>query len=280
MKRIMFVILAAALLSACTTKQSQQSDQSQQPKQPKMLVLYYSQEGTTQKVAEEIAAQTGADIERIDATEPYSGNFDETIQRCRKEREAGVSPTVNPIQADLSQYDVVFLGYPIWFGTYAPPMEVLLKEIDLDGKTVVPFCTFGSGGLQSSVADLRKAQPKADIREGFGIRTARIGNLKPELERFLILSGYKEGEVEQYPDYSAQAPVTDEYAAIFDAACSGYQFPLGKPVTVGIRETSTSTDYCFTAEGTDRDGNVSQSTIYVTVSKTAGAKPEFTMVVR
>lgn len=268
MKKNVMMILAAVVLSACTSQQ------------PKMLVLYYSQEGTTQKVAEEIAAQTGADIERIDATEPYSGTFDETIQRCLKEREAGISPTVNPIKADLSKYDVIFLGYPIWFGTYAPPMAALLKDVNLDSKTVVPFCTFGSGGLQSSIADLKKAQPKADIREGFGIRTARISNLKPELERFLILSGYKKGEVEQYPDYSAQAPVTEEQAAIFDAACSGYQFPLGTPVSVGSRETSSSKDYCFTAKGTDREGNITQSTVYVTVPKADGSKPEFTMVVR
>ena len=72
MKKIITAIVVAVALSACTSQQ------------PKMLVLYYSQEGTTQKVAEEIAAQTGADIERIDVTEPYSGNFEETIQRCLK----------------------------------------------------------------------------------------------------------------------------------------------------------------------------------------------------
>ena len=268
MKKIMTIIAAAAILSACT------------PQQPKMLVLYYSQEGNTQKVAEEIATQTGADIERFDAAEPYSGTFDETIQRCLKEREEGVLPEVSPIKSDLSKYDVIFFGYPIWFGTYAPPVTALLKDVKFDGKTVVPFCTFGSGGLQSSIADLKQAFPNADIREGFGIRAARIGNLKPELERFLILGGYKEGEVEIYPDYSAQAPVTEEQAAIFDAACSDYQFPLGTPISVGSRETPTSVDYCFTAESTGRDGNVSQSIIYVTAPKAADAKPEFTIVVR
>lgn len=268
MKKLMTIIVAAAVFSACTSQQ------------PKMLVLYYSQEGTTQKVAEEIVAQTGADIERIEAAEPYSGNFEETIQRCLKEREDGVMPEAMPITSDLSKYNVIFIGYPIWFGTYAPPVASLLKDIHLEGKAIVPFCTFGSGGLDSSVADLKQALPGADIREGFGIRAVRMDNLKPELERFLILGGYKEGEVETYPDYSAQAPVTEEEAAIFDAACSDYQFPLGTPVSVGSRETSTSVDYRFTAEGNGPDGNVSQSTVYVTVPKADGSTPEFTMVVR
>ena len=268
MKKIITAIVVAVAMSACTSQQ------------PKMLVLYYSQEGTTQKVAEEIAAQTGADIERIDVTEPYSGNFEETIQRCLKEREEGILPQANPVKADLSKYDVIFLGYPIWFGTYPSPIAALLSDSKLDNKTVVPFCTFGSGGLQSSIADLKQVLPNANIREGFGIRAARIGNLKPELERFLILGGYKEGKVEQYPDYSEQVPVTEEQAAIFDAACSGYQFPLGTPVSVGSRETSTSMDYLFTAEGSSPDGNVSRSKVYVTVPKDEGSKPEFTIVVR
>ena len=268
MNKMVTVITTAAVLTACSSGQ------------PKMLVLYYSQEGATQKVAETIASLTGADIERFDVESPYSGSFEETIQRCLKEREEGVSPELRPISADLSKYDVVFLGYPIWFGTIAPPVAALLKEVDLEGKTVVPFCTFGSGGLQSSTADLKLALPGADIRDGYGIRAARIAKVGEEVERFLILGGYKDGEAEAYPDYSAQEPVTEEQAAIFDAACSDYQYPLGKPVAAGSRKTPSGVDYLFTAEGAGPDGRVSQSKIYVTVPKEEGSKPEFTMVVR
>jgi flavodoxin len=268
MKKIMTALAVAATLSACTSQQ------------PKMLVLYYSQEGTTQKVAEQIAAELGADIERFDVEEPYTGNFQETIERCLKEREEGISPKVKPIASDISKYDIIFLGYPIWFGTYAPPVAALLKDINLDGKVVVPFCTFGSGGLYSSTADLQQAIPGAEVRDGFGIRSARIDKLQPELERFLVIGGYKEGEVESYPDYSEQMPVTEEQVAIFDAACSDYQFPLGTPISVGTRETSSSVDYLFTVESMGRDGNPAQSKIYVTVPKSADARPEFTIVVR
>jgi len=82
------------------------------------------------------------------------------------------------------------------------------------------------------------------------------------------------------PAYSAQQPVTEQDKAIFDAACSSYQFPLGTPQTVGKRTTDDSTDYMFTVKSRGFDGTESTSTIYVTVGKEEGAKPEFTQVVR
>ena len=246
----------------------------------KSLVLYYSETGTTKTVAQELQKQLGADIEAVEAVEPYSGDFQATIERSGRERESGETPAIKPLTKDLAKYDVIFLGYPIWFGTYAMPIATLVKEQDFAGKTIVPFCTFGSGGLNSSTDALKKALPKATVVKGYGVRTARVGAVAKELDRFLIENGYKEGTVEQLPDYSAQQPVTDEERAIFDAACSNYQFPLGTPQTVGKRQTPDGTDYQFTATGQGRDGEETTSTIYVTVGNAEGAVPEFTEVVR
>ena len=93
-------------------------------------------------------------------------------------------------------------------------------------------------------------------------------------------NGYKKGKVEKLPDYSAQKPVTADEKAIFDAACSSYQFPLGTPQTVGKRKTADSTDYKFTVKSRGMDGQEATSIIYVTQPSAAGAKPEFTEVVR
>ena len=158
------------------------------------------------------------------------------------------------------------------------PIVTLVKEQDFAGKTVVPFCTFGSGGLNTSTADLKKALPKATIQDGYGVRTARVASAAKELNRFLIEEGYKEGNISKLPEYSAQQPVTDEEKAIFDAACSSYQFPLGTPETAGKRTTDESTDYKFTVKSRGMNGEEATSTIYVTVEK--GGKPEFTEVVR
>ena len=213
----------------------------------KTLVLYYSENGTTKTVAEELQKQLGADIEAVEAVEAYTG-------------------------------DVVFLGYPIWFGTYANPMVTLIKEQDFAGKTIVPFCTFGSGGLNTSSADLKKALPKAKIEKGYGVRTARVAKAAKELNRFLTENGYKKGSVKKLADYSEQKPVTAAEKALFDEACSSYQFPLGTPETVGKRATDDGTDYKFSVKSRGMDGKEATSTIYVTVEK--GAKAEFTEVVR
>ena len=263
------LLLSLAAATAVTTVSAQ-----------KVLVLYYSETGTTKAVAQEIQKQTGADIEAVEAVEPYSGNFQETIQRGQREMQSGQTPALKPLTKKVSDYDVVFLGYPIWFGTYAMPIATLVKEQDFAGKKVVPFCTFGSGGLNTSSEALSKALPKATIMKGYGVRTARVAAAEKELDRFLKENGYKKGKVEKWPDYSAQQPVTDAERAIFDAACSSYQFPLGTPQTVGKRTTSDSTDYKYTVRSRGMNGEESTSIIYVTVGKTAGAKPEFTEVVR
>ncbi|MDO5443045.1 MAG: flavodoxin [Bacteroidia bacterium] len=268
MNKTITLMAAALAFAACTSGE------------PKELVLYYSQTGTTKAVAEEIAAQTGADLVAFDVTEPYTGDFNETIARCTEERTKGYVPELAALDIDLSEYDVIYLGYPIWFGSYAPPVEALLKVVDLGGKTIVPFCTFGSGGLQASVADLKKALPKAEVREGYGVRTARVQSAAVEVPRFLAAGGYIEGEVEVLPDFSEQKPVTEEEAAIFDTACSSYQFPLGTPVTCGSRTAPEGTEYLFMAENAAAGGASSTSKIYVIANRTDGGQPEFTMVDR
>ena len=272
-KLLLSLAMVAGLTTACTQQKAVE-------KTNRLLVLYYSENGTTKAVAEELQKQLGADIEAIEAVEPYSGDFQATIERCNKERESGQTPALKALQSNIADYDTIYLGYPIWFGTYAMPIATLVKEQEFEGKTIIPFCSFGSGGLNTSTADLEKALPKAKILKGYGVRTARVASAAKELNRFLIENGYKEGSVEAWPEYSAQQPVTEEEKAIFDAACSDYQFPLGTPETVGKRETSESTDYQFTVKGKGMNGEETTSTIFVTVTKEEGAKPEFTEVVR
>ena len=263
------LLLSMAMMTCMTTGFAQ-----------KKLVLYYSETGSTKAVAEELQKQLGADIEAIECVEPYSGDFQATIQRNQRERESGVTPALKPLKKSIADYDVIFLGYPIWGGVAASPISTLLKEQNFAGKTIVPFCTFGSGGLNTSSDALKTALPKATIKNGYGVRAARVAAAEKELDRFLKENGYKEGSVNPLPDYSAQQPVTDADKAIFDAACSSYQFPLGTPQTVGKRATNDSNDYKFIVKSRGFDGKEATSTIYVTVGKTEGAKPEFTEVVR
>ncbi|MDO4498004.1 MAG: flavodoxin, partial [Bacteroidales bacterium] len=239
---------------------------------------YYSQTGTTRAVAEELQKQLNADIELIAVEVPYDGSYGETIERYQQERAAGELPVLKPLASDLTKYETIFLGYPVWFGTLASPMAALVNANDFAGKKIVPFCTFGSGGLNTTTQDLKKALPQAQILEGYGVRTARIGKMAAELDQFLKLQGYVEGEAVKLPEFSTPKAVTDEEIAIFDAACGDYQFPLGTPITVGKRAIAGGTEYLYQVAGRGMDGKESTSLIYVVDME--NEKPEFTQVVR
>lgn len=276
MKRYFAFVLAVLGLAACSSRQSAEEASNS----PKVLVLYYSQTDATKAVAEQIQARLGADIERIEAVEPYDGDFMQTVERCKQEMESGNSPAIKPLMSNLDEYDIIFLGYPVWCGTCAQPVATLLKENDFKGKKVVTFCTYGSGGLQSSTTDVQSALPLAEVVEGYGVRNARLASVSEELDRFLVEAGFKEGEVVALPAFMEHHPVTAGEKALFDQACGDYQFPLGTPVDVAVRESEGRTDYEFSAKSQNPQGEESVVTIYVTVSKAEGAKPEFTQVIR
>jgi flavodoxin len=278
MKKLIYCAMALLTMMVMNISKCMADDGKGAGKKP--LVIYYSQGGTTAQVANELQRALSADIVSLQLENPYASNYDETLERCREERAKGIIPKVLPLKVDLSQYDRIFLGYPIWFGTCALPMIGLLQEEQFDGKEIVPFCTFGSGGLESSIADLKRALPNAKIANGYGVRTARIKAMPAELNRFLIEGGYLPGTIEPLPAYSEAKPVSSEETAIFNAACSSYKFPLGTPKTVAKRTTPTSTDYRFTAEATMPTGEAATFTVYVTVGNEPGAVAEFTRVVR
>ena len=267
--------LAAAAMMATSCKPKAEPQ--------KVLVLYYSQTSNTKVVAEEIASKLGADIEEIVPVEPYDGDFQATIERCMKEREEGVIPEIQPIQADLSAYDIIFLGYPIWFGTYAPPVNAFLNQVDLSGKKVVPFCTFGSGGLESSVKDLAEKQPDTEILPGYGVRAARLEAVPVEVDRFLKAGGFIEGEYVEPEEFPEQHEASEEEAAIFDAACGDYPMMHAKAKTVAARSVPEGTEYLFTAEDLPREGDskmppAGEMKVYVLVAE--GETPVFTRVIR
>ena len=273
MKLILATTIVALTAASCCSKSNA----------PKALVLYYSLTGNTKAVAEEIANHLGADIEEIVCVNPYDTNFQACIQRCMQEREQGVIPDIQPVKADLSQYDVIFIGYPVWFGTYAPPIDKYLLTEDLSGKKIVPFCTFGSGGLESSTADLEAEEPFAEILPGYGVRAARMDAIPKEVEQFLIAGGFIKGDYTPLADFPEQHDVSAEEAAIFDAAVNGYPMIHARATTVASRALPNGTEYLFTAEDLPREDKpdmppAGKMQVYVTVAN--GQAPVFTKVIR
>lgn len=283
LKWMSILAIVTMTLASCEPKKEAKKEEVTKKNTPKMLVLYYSQTSNTKVVATEIATRLGADMEEIVPVNPYDGDFKATIDRCMQEREQGVTIEIQPLAADIAQYDVLFIGYPVWFGTYAPPVITFLNQFDLSGKKIVPFCTFGSGGLESSMKDLAEAQPNAEILAGYGVRAARLEAVPKEIDQFLKAEGFLEGEFAKLEDFTEQHPVNEEEAAVFDAAVDGYPMLHAKAKTVASRAIPEGIEFLFVAEDLPREDNpemppAGEMQVYVTVVE--GETPVFTRVVR
>ena len=268
------LILAAALVLAVSCSQK---------KAPKVLVLYYSQTNTTKVVAEEIANALGADLEAILPVVPYEGDIPAVAARCAKDAAEGKLPELKPFTVDVNAYDIIFLGYPIWMGTYAPPVAAALEAVNLDGKKVVPFCTFGSGGLDSSTKDLQAKLPNAEILPGYGVRAARIDAAKAEVDYFLKANGFLAGEVAPLPAFSEPQPADESAAAIFDAAVGSYPMIHAQATEVASRTVPCGTEYLFTAKDLPMGPAAEDAPdhfIKVYVLAEDGKEPVFTQVLR
>lgn len=134
------------------------------------LVVYFSATGNTKALAETIAETAGADITEIIPAEPYTSadlNYNNDNCRANQELNSDARPVIEPLDVDIAQYDVILLGYPIWWGQCPPVIRTFLAGNDLSGKTIMPFCTSGSSGISGSLSKIRELAPDSTVTEGF-----------------------------------------------------------------------------------------------------------------
>lgn len=167
MKKILcFLLLLCTGIFVCACSQPQvepDNDPAQQSanepeKDSQVLVAYFSATGTTKGVAEKIAQGLNADLFEIVPEQPYSdedldyGN-DESRTTIEMNDDSARPAIADPIE-NIDQYDTIYLGYPIWWGQAPKIMDAFVESYDLNGKTIIPFCTSGSSGIGSSATDL------------------------------------------------------------------------------------------------------------------------------
>ena len=171
----LFVILTIFTITACKKeeKKEEQNNNNQEQKEEvktngNSVVLYFSATGTTKKIAERIADKSNSDIIEIVPKEEYKSedlNYNSDCRANREQQDSKARPEIkNTI--DLSKYDTIFLGYPIWWGTNPKIILTLLDTYDLTNKIIIPFCTSGSTGIEGSVNDLRNYNSKLNIKDG------------------------------------------------------------------------------------------------------------------
>ena len=146
--------------------------------------------GNTKIVADYISDIAGTDQFEI-VTHKYDGMaYTPLINLAQEESKKGELPPYEGKTPDLSQYDTVFIGGPVWWGTYPQVMFTLFRDINLDGKTVIPFTTHEGSGLANCASDVKKAFPKAKVAQGFSIYGHEVRSGRSKVEKWLKGLGY------------------------------------------------------------------------------------------
>lgn len=149
-----------------------ESEPETQPETGKMLVVYYSASGNTERVAKDIAEAAGADLFEIVPTEVYTSddldwtNPDSRVSREHDDESLRDVPLTTTEVPDWDSYDTVFIGYPIWWGIAAWPVDTFVKNNDFTGKTVIPFATSSSSGMGQSGSLLADMAGTGEWQEG------------------------------------------------------------------------------------------------------------------
>lgn len=155
------LFLAMGLPAAAQTTTSQTTATRSTTSSTRTLVVFFSQTGHTRAVGEAIRDITGADLFELVAQEPYPTDYHAIRVRAKAEQEQDLRPALVQLPADISRYDTIFVGSPIWNHTLAQPLATFLGAYDFSGKILVPFCTHGGGGAGRSVSDLHRRAPRA-----------------------------------------------------------------------------------------------------------------------
>lgn len=164
----LFVLLSTFLITGCKKEDKYMKNNDELKKNNKSVVLYFSATGTTKKIAERIAKESNSDIIEIIPKEEYKKEDLDYNNNCRVNREQNDSKARPEIKntIDITKYDTIYLGYPIWWGTNPKIILTLLDTHDFTNKTIIPFCTSGSTGISESVNDLRNYNNKLNIKDG------------------------------------------------------------------------------------------------------------------
>ena len=172
MKKLFSIILTMLLSISMLFTAAVQTEAASSSK---IVVVYFSNTGTTETVAKRISKKTGATMVKVEPTDPYTADdldWNDDNSRVSKEHDSADSPAESSVRPDISNLnqikkavkkaDVVFIGYPIWWGEAPHIMYNLVENVDLGGKTVVPFCTSMSSGIGRSDTNLKS---KAKIND-------------------------------------------------------------------------------------------------------------------
>ena len=165
------ILLIVFIITGCVTKNDTKNNNNSDnvtKEKSSSVVLYFSATGTTKSIAERIAKESNSDIIEIIPKEKYKSedlNYNSDCRANREQKDSKARPEIEN-NIDISKYDTIYLGYPIWWGTNPKIILTLIDTYDFTDKTIIPFCTSGSSDIKDSVDDLRNYNDKLNIKDG------------------------------------------------------------------------------------------------------------------
>ena len=142
----------------------------------KILIVCYSESANqnTMTAATWIQEQVGGDLCAVKMVAPYSDSYSKVLKEAKHHLDNGIKPEILPLDKNVGDYDIVFVGSPVWYGTFAPPLGTFFSQNDLSGKTIIPFCTHGGGGAGNLFEDVAKAAPESKILPGLTLKGSNV----------------------------------------------------------------------------------------------------------
>ena len=172
--------------------QAEESSQTETEAGSTSLVVYFSWSGNTESVAKEIQTQTGADIFEIIPAEPYTDDYDTLLDIAQDEQATDARPAIAEIVENFERYDVVYLGYPNWWGDMPMILYTFLDEYDFSGKTIAPFVTSGGSGFSGTIGTIESMEPDATVTEGLSLESSEAADPAAAVTEWLTGIGLSE----------------------------------------------------------------------------------------
>lgn len=173
-----------------TNKTINESSDTNTREQGKALILYFSQSGNTQTVANFIHDKVGGDIIKLETAEEYPNDYNELLDYAQNEQRQNARPELKTKIDNIEEYDLIFLGYPNWWGDMPMPIYTFLDEYDLSGKTIAPFITHGGSGLSGTPNKIKQEESNATVTEGLAISGSSASSSKNTVQNWLSKIGF------------------------------------------------------------------------------------------
>ena len=154
-----------------------------------VLIVYFSQTGNTETVANIIHDNVGGDIVKLETTEAYPSDYDELFDYAQQEQQEDARPELSTVIENIEQYDTIFLGYPNWWGDMPMAIYTFLDTYDLSGKTIAPFITHGGSGLSGTPENIQE-ELNASVTEGLAIDGDEASDSSEDVVEWLNSLGF------------------------------------------------------------------------------------------